>query len=520
MWRNGEPRHTIRDIGALLEMAEEEALHTEKILREKQKRTSARESESAHKELNTGDSGKSLSSFYSIRPSNENQIRRASANLRKLWRKSNESTFILEPLEASSSSSKNGKTLKELDNVYNKRLPARVDDFSAEYEKGISSEAETRENKFRQAEQAYKKALAEKAEHERKYEELLQQKQMIERQKAKEEEEAALARAKQEAERTTKQLKESSAESSAPPKKTESAAISTSGSPAQRFEQFLTRKQIEDQIKLWEDSCNSLLHPKTDSDKQIAMKIKRLIAVPIGALTQRSGEDLKIQIKKIGDLLDGKDLPNHPETGKYAILCASQRMVRLAEEQLSSNEKAACAAAAAVIALWDYDSRFGQLFMAHLYLACPILLPRDSQPQDIDETKMRTYVGYARLITCMASSDCAPGTDFHPFGIENLWKILASILLLPTQNELGPHVVYEVLRYSGKRLAAYYNNAFSKLLAYIYNHYIPTSTGGPAARLSSILDEVDQKGWQDPPGNLPSNFWTTKDEHTGKIVDH
>lgn len=42
--------------------------------------------------------------------------------------------------------------------MYNKRLPARVDDFSAEYEKGISSEAETRENKFRQAEQAYKKA--------------------------------------------------------------------------------------------------------------------------------------------------------------------------------------------------------------------------------------------------------------------------------------------------------------------------------------------------------------------------
>ena len=64
----------------------------------------------------------------------------------------------MEPLEASSSSSKNGKTLTELDNVYNKRLPARVDDFSAEYEKGISSEAETRENKFRQAEQAYKKA--------------------------------------------------------------------------------------------------------------------------------------------------------------------------------------------------------------------------------------------------------------------------------------------------------------------------------------------------------------------------
>jgi len=518
MWRNGEPRHTIRDIGALLEMAEEEALHTEKILREKQKRMSARESESGLKELNTGDSGKSLNGFYSILPSNENQIRLASANLRKLWRKSNENTFVLEAFAASPSSSKNGKTLKELDNVYNKRLPARVVDFSAEYEKDISSEAASRENKFRQAEQAYKKAQAERAEQERIYEEHLQQKQMKERQKAKEEE--AFAHAKQEADRATKQLEKTPEESSVPPIQTESAAINTSGDPGRRFESFLTRKQIEDQIKLWEDSCRSLLHPKTDSDKKIAMKIKRLIAVPIGALTQRSGEDLKIQIKKIGDLLDGKDLPNHPETEKYATLCASQRMVRLAEEQLSSNEKAACAAAAAVIALWDYDSRFGQLFMAHLYLACPVLLPRDPQPQDIDETRMRSYVGYARLITCMASSDCAPGTNFHPFGIENLWKILASILLLPTQNELGPHVVYEVLRYSGKRLAAYYNNSFSKLLAYIYNHYIPTATGGPAARLSSILDEVDQKGWQDPPGNLASNFWTTKDEHTGRIVDH
>ena len=92
-------------------------------------------------------------------------------------------------MEASPTSSKNGNTLKDLDNVYNKRLPARVEDFSAEYEKGISSEAASRENKFRQAEQAYKKAyvhyfeflitlenrLAERAEQERIYEEQLQQ---------------------------------------------------------------------------------------------------------------------------------------------------------------------------------------------------------------------------------------------------------------------------------------------------------------------------------------------------------
>ncbi len=88
---------------------------------------------------------------------------------------------------------------------------------------------------------------------------------MKERQKAKEEE--AFARAKQEADRATKQLEKTPEESSVPPIQTESAAINTSGDPGRRFESFLTRKQIEDQIKLWEDSCRSLLHPKTDSDK-------------------------------------------------------------------------------------------------------------------------------------------------------------------------------------------------------------------------------------------------------------
>ena len=92
---------------------------------------------------------------------------------------------------------------------------------------------------------------------------------MIELQQKKQakEQEEALARAKQEAEKAAKQLKETSEESSAPPTQTDNTAISTSADLHQRLESFLTRKQIEDQIKLWENSCRSLLNPKTDSDK-------------------------------------------------------------------------------------------------------------------------------------------------------------------------------------------------------------------------------------------------------------
>ena len=73
---------------------------------------------------------------------------------------SNENSFSLNAVEAdvlSKSSFKNSNTLQELDNVYNKRLPARVNEFSAEYQKGIATEEAARENKLRQAEQNYKK---------------------------------------------------------------------------------------------------------------------------------------------------------------------------------------------------------------------------------------------------------------------------------------------------------------------------------------------------------------------------
>ena len=38
------------------------------------------------------------------------------------------------------------------------------------------------------------------------------------------------------------------------------------------------------------------------------MKINRAVAVPVGALTQRSGQDLRNQIAKISNLFDSKGL--------------------------------------------------------------------------------------------------------------------------------------------------------------------------------------------------------------------
>ena len=120
----------------------------------------------------------------------------------------------------------------------------------------------------------------------------------------------------------------------------------------------------------------------------------------------------------------------------------------MAEEQLSSNEKAAPAIAIAVIALWLESAEFGELFMSQLYNTCPILIPNTFN-ENVDEQKLKQMVsgsfwwrrtqfkknvtifqgGMCRLFASLASSDCPPGTVTHPFGIENIWKFLVGTVL-------------------------------------------------------------------------------------------
>ena len=79
-----------------------------------------------------------------------------------------------------------------------------------------------------------------------------------------------------------------------------------------------------------------------------------------------------------------------------------------------------------------------------------------------------------RLFASLASSDCPPGTEKHPFGIENVWKFIVGIvisklyffkiffilLLVPNVSELSTQALYEVLVFSGKQMHTFYKNQF------------------------------------------------------------
>ena len=74
------------------------------------------------------------------------------------------------------------------------------------------------------------------------------------------------------------------------------------------------------------------------------------------------------------------------------------RLVKLAEDQLSSNEKASPAIAVAIVALWIESATFGELFMAHLFQTCPILMPDSFNfSQDIDEQGFKQMVKFMSL---------------------------------------------------------------------------------------------------------------------------
>ena len=68
--------------------------------------------------------------------------------------------------------------------------------------------------------------------------------------------------------------------------------------------------------------------------------------------------------------------------------------------------------------------------MANLYATCPILLPDSNMKvQEDDEQKLSKMTGLTRLFAAIASSDCPPGSNKHPFGLENIWKTLVAILI-------------------------------------------------------------------------------------------
>ena len=80
------------------------------------------------------------------------------------------------------------------------------------------------------------------------------------------------------------------------------------------------------------------------------------------------------------------------------------RLVKLAEDQLSSNEKASPAIAVAIVALWIESATFGELFMAHLFQTCPILMPDSFNfGQDIDEQRFKQMV---ISISCVIFAGC------------------------------------------------------------------------------------------------------------------
>ena len=37
--------------------------------------------------------------------------------------------------------------------------------------------------------------------------------------------------------------------------------------------------------------------------------------------------------------------------------------------------------------------------------------------------------GMCRLFASLASSDCPPGAESHPFGMENIWKFLVGTII-------------------------------------------------------------------------------------------
>ena len=180
--------------------------------------------------------------------------------------------------------------------------------------------------------------------------------------------------------------------------------------------------------------------------------------------------------------------------------------------------------AAVIVALWSEFPDFGHLFLAHLFDACPYLVPY-LPPYPVDATKeqymvlgykydsedkieeqpkfIKRMAGMSRLYAAVAISTLPQGQEetCHPHGLGHVWRWLASSLNLPPMNDISATLIHDILEVCGSQMFDKYGKQFRKLLAVLAQTYFPQiqavtvdGCGGPVMRLENFLQKAIATG--------------------------
>lgn len=202
-----------------------------------------------------------------------------------------------------------------------------------------------------------------------------------------------------------------------------------------------------------------------------------------------------------------------------------------------------------IVILWSNVSMFGDIFLAHLYLHCPYVIPYfPTKTNDQNEIEYTIVCGYqldkngqleseetfqSRMFSLMelysSIIQCNMSMEEHPRNIQFGWRWLAMILNDQPKDQLTALLLDAFLSMSAHKMLITYGRQFLKLFHYIQTDFIQKieSITSKDARqtlmkLKSLLQDMNRKFTQKhlgfneiakdltPNGGLVPNYFFTK----------
>ncbi len=157
------------------------------------------------------------------------------------------------------------------------------------------------------------------------------------------------------------------------------------------------RSRREKHAKLlgeWKQNVQPLLSTEDTNLKSFRFACQRAVNTPVNAISAASSAHLKDKLVKLKTLLSGGQAPlfgdktvcasGHPLGIPFCKNLLAKQFVNQGAEVVSSKPDYAFSMAAVLTAIWVEFPDFGDLFLAHLYEACPYLVPCQINLEDYD----------------------------------------------------------------------------------------------------------------------------------------
>ena len=272
--------------------------------------------------------------------------------------------------------------------------------------------------------------------------------------------------------------------------------------------------------------------------KQFRFDCKKAINTPVNAITARSSADIRDKFEKLRLLLSGAEVDivgnrrlsaaaGHPQGLAYVRHLTAKQFVLQGGEVMSSKPDAGFGMAGVIVGIWAEFPDFGSAFLAHLYEACPYLVPLDiPRGEGMSELEHRALLGfkvrddgsnesrdeyikrigglaalYAAVCTTTVTEAQLGAEKAHPHGLGHVWRWLSSVMNRQPVADVTATLLYEILKVTGHELFATYGPAFKKMLVGLCQRFFPLikevtleSGQGAVSRLEDFLQKAVETG--------------------------